>query len=65
MGMVYVGTLLFSSLKRKETSAVIDLDVLLWFGKRTELFYRGMSETILWVCGTAFASVHSVDVLCF
>lgn len=41
MGMFYVGTLLFSCLKGKETSTMIDSDLLLLYGKR--LFYRSMS----------------------
>lgn len=40
MSMFYVGTLIFPSLKGKDTSTVIDLGVLLLFGKRLGLFCR-------------------------
>lgn len=59
-------TLLFSSLKRKDTSAVLGLGVLLWFGKRIWLSCRGTS--VRWFCGfgcwTVFSSVHGVNLLC-
>lgn len=49
MSMFYVGTLFFSSLKGKDTSAVIDLGVLLWLGKRIGLFRGG--TFVRWFCG--------------
>lgn len=45
--VLYV-TLLFSSLKRKDTSAVLGLGMLLGFGKRIWLCCRGRS--VRWFC---------------
>lgn len=59
-------TLLFCSLKRKDTSSVLGLGVLLWFRKRIWLCCRGIS--VRWFCSfgcrTVFSSVHSVNLSC-
>lgn len=64
--MLYVGTVLFSSLKGKNC-AVIDPCVLQWSGKKTGLFCRGRS--VRWFrglgCWTVFASIRSTGCVVF